>query len=301
MLRRSTVIRPVIHRVGDVAVGLGAGARAATLLAALLLACGLPGLVGSAAAQERSPEAVRAAADAGTAAGADAGTAAGAGARAGADAGTEADAGAAVGGTGSAAEAAPGVGEGTPDLTPLAGGEDPGGAPAAGAAGGRGSLLSTWDFVRMVLVLAAVVAAIYLILLFIRRSTAGRVRENDLITLLGSRALGGGRNLHLVQVGTGYYLVGAADEAVNLIAQITDQESIDTLKLELSTATVAGRRSFSDVLGEVLGGSGGGRGRSQGALLASGEAAAGSVLGRQHRRFQHVHRRSPHGTGDASG
>ena len=282
MLRRSTVIRPVIHRVGDVAVGLGAGARAATLLAALLLACGLPGLVGSAAAQERSPEAVRAAADAGPAADAEAG----------------ADAEAAAGGSGSADEAAPGVGEGTPDLTPLAGGEEPGGAPAAAAAGGRGSLLSTWDFVRMVLVLAAVVAAIYLILLFIRRSTAGRVRENDLITLLGSRALGGGRNLHLVQVGTGYYVVGAADEAVSLIAQITDPESIDTLKLELSTATVAGRRSFSDVLGEVLGGrGGGGSGRSQGVLLASGEAAAGSVLGQHPRRFQHVHRRTLPGTG----
>jgi flagellar protein FliO/FliZ len=197
-------------------------------------------------------------------------------------------------------EPAAGAADPARDLTPLPGtGESAALAVARAPAGGAAP--STWDFVRMVLVLAAVLAAIYLVFLLVKRSTSGRVRENDLITLVGSRTLGGGRHLHLVRVGTSYYLVGAADESVNLIAEITDGESLDTLKLELSTATVAGRRSFADVLGEAFGGigAGGSRGHGHGVLLSGGEAAAGSVLGQRRRGVQNVHRRPGRGGADA--
>lgn len=135
-----------------------------------------------------------------------------------------------------------------PDLTPIADGD-----AGPGAEGSVGPAVSTFDFVRMVLVLAVVVGAIYLIFFLIRRGSAARVNENDLIILLGSKTLGGNRNLHLVRVGNGVYLVGAADESINLLAEISDKESLDSIQLERAAGLASpSRRSFTDVLGELF-------------------------------------------------
>ena len=137
---------------------------------------------------------------------------------------------------GAAQEAAP-----QSDLTPLPG------AAEAGAAAARPAAVSTGDFVRMVVVLAAVLGAVYLLFLFIKR--AARVRDGDGagITLLGSRSLGGSRSLHLVQVGSGVYLVGATDQALNLIAQVTPADDGAAPAPDHSHRNGAGPR-FSDLL-----------------------------------------------------
>ena len=162
-----------------------------------------------------------------------------------------------------------------PDLTPI-----PDDDAGPGADGTVGPAVSTFDFVRMVLVLAAVVGAIYLIFFLIRRGSAARVNENDLITLLGSKTLGGNRNLHLVRVGTGVYLVGAADESINLLAEITDKESLDSIQLDSATALASpSRRSFTDVLGELF----------QGARRSQVAASQGdSFLERQRQRVERL-------------
>lgn len=111
-------------------------------------------------------------------------------------------------------------------------------------------VVATGDFLRMVLVLAAVLGAIYLLLRLIRRGAAGRLGSSDRIDLLASRSLGGNRNLHLVRVGREFLLVGAADQAVNLVARITDPESIDTLQAATGGAG-ASRSRFAELLADV--------------------------------------------------
>lgn len=113
-------------------------------------------------------------------------------------------------------------------------------------------ILSAWDFVRMVLVLGVIVAAIYLVFLYIKRRTSGGINENSLINILGSRSLGGSRNLHLIKVAESFYLVGAADEAVNLIAEITSKESKDALQLTTPNENTSNRRNFAKILNEVF-------------------------------------------------
>ncbi len=147
----------------------------------------------------------------------------------------------------------------------------PGGGEAAGgetaAPGARAaSAVSTWDFVRMLLVLALVVAAIYVLLWLLRRRTGRRVQENDLIRVLGSRTLAGTRSLHLVEVGTRVYLVGSADGGVDLISEITDPESRDSLRLTAAEETPSGRRTFQSVLSEIF-------------RPAKGQATMGDSLG----------------------
>jgi len=112
--------------------------------------------------------------------------------------------------------------------------------------------VSTWDFVRMLIILAAVVGAIYLLFWILRRSAGRKITENNLIHVLGSRSLAGNRSLHLVEVGSSVFLVGASDGGVELISEITDKESLDSVRLKAAEETPGGRRNFQQLLSEIF-------------------------------------------------
>ena len=97
-----------------------------------------------------------------------------------------------------------------------------------------GPLVSTWDFVRMLLILAAVVGVIYLLFHLLKRGFRRQLPQNDLIRVLGSRSLSGNRALHLVAMGRSVFLVGAAESGISLIAEIKDQETLDQIRLDSS-------------------------------------------------------------------
>jgi flagellar protein FliO/FliZ len=115
----------------------------------------------------------------------------------------------------------------------IPGGDSPE-APASPAA--SGPLVSSWDFVRMLLILAAVVGVIYLLFYLLKRGFRRQLPQNDLIRVLGSRSLSGSRALHLVAMGRSVFLVGAAESGISLIAEVKDQETLDQIRLESSEA-----------------------------------------------------------------
>ncbi|MGA2479452.1 MAG: flagellar biosynthetic protein FliO [Spirochaetia bacterium] len=149
----------------------------------------------------------------------------------------------------------PGGGATTPQgavgqtATGAAGTQTPAPAPQAAPATPG---VTTWDFLRMLIILAAVVGVIYLIFWLLRRGSGKKIQENNLIHVLGSRSLAGNRALHLVEVGTSVYLVGASDGGVELIAEITDKESLDSVHLKAAEENPGGRRNFPQILSEIF-------------------------------------------------
>jgi flagellar protein FliO/FliZ len=128
---------------------------------------------------------------------------------------------------------------------------------AANAATGQVQVVPTagvtaWDYLRMLLILACVVVVIYLLFWLLRRGAGKKIQENDLIRVLGSRGLSGSRALHLVEVGSSVYLVGSSDGGVELIAEITEKESLDSLRLKAAEQTPGGRRTFPQILSEIF-------------------------------------------------
>jgi flagellar biogenesis protein FliO len=117
--------------------------------------------------------------------------------------------------------------------------------PAAGA-------VSIWDFLRMALILVVVIVAIYLLFWLLRRGAGKRVAENDLIHVLGSKSLATNRAIHLVEVGSSIYLVGSSDGGVELIAEITEKESLDSVRLQAAQQPPATRRTFQQILSEIF-------------------------------------------------
>jgi flagellar biosynthetic protein FliO len=151
-----------------------------------------------------------------------------------------------------AGQGAPGAAAAPLDESKIPIGGAPSGGPNAAPGTAAPSGVSTWDFVRMILVLAAVLGVIYLLFWLLRRGAGNKIQENGLIRVLGSRGLSGSRSLHLVEVGSSVYLVGSSDGGVELIAEITDKESLDSLRLKAAEQTPGGRRTFAQALGEIF-------------------------------------------------
>lgn len=132
-------------------------------------------------------------------------------------------------------------------------GESGSGDPTAGGGGQSAGGLQPGitDLLRMVLVLAAVVGVIYLIFYLLKRSTRGKLVESDVFRLVGAKQLPGGRLLYLVEVGNQVFLLGSGDKDVHLVSEITDQESVDMIRLR-AEATPAERKSFAELLGGMF-------------------------------------------------
>lgn len=111
--------------------------------------------------------------------------------------------------------------------------------------------LTVWDFVKMVLILGGILGFIYAICYLLKRSSGKKSVNSDLITLISSQSLGGSRGLHIVEVGNQIFLLGVAENTVQLISEITDKETIDTIRLKKSEAHLA-RKPFVDILGGIF-------------------------------------------------
>ena len=129
---------------------------------------------------------------------------------------------------------------------------------ASASTASNGSGFGLWDLVRMVIILALVVAAIYGVFYVIKRGSGQKkITETALIKLLGSQGLPGNRWLHLVNVQKQVFLIGSSDDSVNLIAEITDQESIDELRFQAQTEAQTNHKTFAELIGGFFGGQAG--------------------------------------------
>ncbi|MFP4362329.1 MAG: FliO/MopB family protein [Spirochaetia bacterium] len=120
----------------------------------------------------------------------------------------------------------------------------------AGAQEGQNTAaVGIWDIVQMFLVLALVAAAIYGVIIFLKKASKKGFHENNLIQVVSSAPLVGQRALHLVQIGNQYFLIGSADEQISLISEITDKESLDQIRLTSSQEAPGGQSSnFMEML-----------------------------------------------------
>jgi flagellar biogenesis protein FliO len=114
------------------------------------------------------------------------------------------------------------------------------------------SAFSFWDLVRMILVLGFVIGSIYVVFYFLKRSSTQRLAGGaGLLRIVDEHALAGGKSLHLIEVGRQVFLVGAADDSVGLISEITDDETLDTIRLAVSVQASEQPRAFSDLLSSL--------------------------------------------------
>ncbi|MBN1698332.1 MAG: flagellar biosynthetic protein FliO [Spirochaetales bacterium] len=115
-----------------------------------------------------------------------------------------------------------------------------------------GNLVDIWEFVRMLLVLAGVVGVIYLFFFFLKKGMKKRLPETELIQILAAKGLQGSDMLYLVRLGNLVYLVGSGAGGISLISEISDKETLDTVRLQAAESTPVVKQSFSDILSRLF-------------------------------------------------
>jgi len=104
----------------------------------------------------------------------------------------------------------------------------------------------------MLLLLAAVVAAIYVLFLVLRKVGSKRTEERGLIRVIDSKTLAPGRSLYLVQVAADQtYLIGVSESSVSVVASIPANETLEGHDLQGHPRLGAGR-TFAGTVRELL-------------------------------------------------
>ena len=126
------------------------------------------------------------------------------------------------------------------------------GASAPGQQTGGGSSVGTnsvWLLLRMIVVLAVVLALIYLLTRLMKRSIAPGVEDDQFLRKVASITLSPGKTVQVVTLIDKAYLVGVSDGGISLLAEITDHELIDAMNLYADKQGNTGRpRNFAEVL-----------------------------------------------------
>ena len=113
---------------------------------------------------------------------------------------------------------------------------------------------SIWTYVSVVLVLALIVAGIYVLFYFMKKASAVRYGDSDEIRIVSTKALSNTRQLFIVEIGNEFSLVGSGENGVTHLKEITDPETIDRLRLVSAEQPKSGRGKFQDILSGLFAG-----------------------------------------------
>lgn len=110
------------------------------------------------------------------------------------------------------------------------------------------------DVLRMLLVLTVVILIIYATFSLLKRASRSQIRSSTLIHSLSNISLGGNRALHLIRLGERHYLIGSAEQNVQLIETIEDPDTINYIKQNKdTTAHNANEQGFKQRIRTLLG------------------------------------------------
>lgn len=123
--------------------------------------------------------------------------------------------------------------------------------PASGIPQGQSSRFGTFFlFLRMIIVLALVVACIYGVMWFMKKSMRVEpVTDDPFLRKVSSVDLAVGKSVQIVTLLDHAYIVGVADGSVSLLGTVDDKELVDAMNLYADEhQNVKKPRSFSDIL-----------------------------------------------------
>lgn len=107
---------------------------------------------------------------------------------------------------------------------------------------------TVWMFVRMIFVLIVVVACIYGIVFFLRKGMMPAQKADPYLKVTASLTLSPGKFLYVVTLNAQGFLIGVTDNAINLIAELTDKELIDAMNLHAEQQPQSVPRDFASIL-----------------------------------------------------
>lgn len=108
---------------------------------------------------------------------------------------------------------------------------------------------AVWAFVKMILVLAVIIACIYGVFIFFRKSSNSGNSDDPFLRKVSQISLSPGKSVQVVTLLDNAYLIGVTDNSINLIGQVTDKELVEAMNVYSDkNSRIEKPRTFSDVL-----------------------------------------------------
>ncbi|MDR2734797.1 MAG: flagellar biosynthetic protein FliO [Spirochaetota bacterium] len=108
-------------------------------------------------------------------------------------------------------------------------------------------------FIETIVILSIFILGLYMLFRFLKRKRDFGIGNGETVRVLARQSLGGSKTVEVVEVGRRVFVLGAADAAVSLIAEISDEETLESLRLDFSREGSANTESFMDRLIRGLG------------------------------------------------
>lgn len=117
----------------------------------------------------------------------------------------------------------------------------------------EGSSYGVWFFIRTILVLAVVLALVWVFFLFLKRLSGTTTSFDPYLKKVASLTLSPGKFVYVITLNSRAYLVGVSDNSVNLIAEIEDKELVDAMNLNVPQGADEKKpMDFSSILGKFV-------------------------------------------------
>lgn len=108
---------------------------------------------------------------------------------------------------------------------------------------------TAWTFIKMILFLCLVVAAIYAVMCFFKKKVNNTKSDDNFLRRVSSLNIGPGKSVEIVTLLDNAYILGVTDSNINVIDQIEDKELIEALNLNFDkNQNVKKPMNFADVL-----------------------------------------------------
>ena len=110
-----------------------------------------------------------------------------------------------------------------------------------------------WLFFRMILVLLVVVACIYAVFYFVKKSTNPTNETDPFLKKVASITLSPGKSVQVITLQNHCYILGVSDSNVQLISELDDKDLIDAMNLEADKESSGSIKDFATILASAMG------------------------------------------------
>ena len=111
----------------------------------------------------------------------------------------------------------------------------------------------SFSYFRLIFSLLLICAVIYLIYFFLKKKADSLAAKNgEDSSILLSLPLGMGKNVHVIYIAGKFLIIGAANDSINCLSEITDEKEIDNLKQLRQEKKIKSGESFANVFQEML-------------------------------------------------
>lgn len=112
-----------------------------------------------------------------------------------------------------------------------------------------------WLFLRMIFVLAVIIAIVYLVIRFLKKTNKIPSDDEMFLRKVSQVTLAPGKTAQVITLLDHAYIVGVSDDSVNLIAEVTDTELIQSMNTYADKKQGRSKpKSFQEILDIFLNG-----------------------------------------------